>query len=130
MSQSSNGSSHRAAYNVLADQLAADGIDVEAVKSALKRQHIETPSWGYANSGTRFKAFAWPGAATTTQQKLDDAAMVQKMTGVAPTVAIHIPWDKPADNDYSAMAQYAIDRGVRIGEIGRASCRERVCLYV
>ena len=101
MSQSSNGSSHRAAYNVLADQLAADGIDVEAVKSALKRQHIETPSWGYANSGTRFKAFAWPGAATTTQQKLDDAAMVQKMTGVAPSVAIHIPWDKPADDDYA-----------------------------
>ena len=56
MSQSSNGSSHQAAYNVLADQLAADGIDVEALKSALKRQHIETPSWGYANSGTRFKA--------------------------------------------------------------------------
>jgi L-rhamnose isomerase / sugar isomerase len=117
MSQSSNGSSHRAAYNVLAEQLAAAGIDVEAVKSALKRQHIETPSWGYANSGTRFKAFAWPGAATTTQQKLDDAAMVQKMTGVAPTVAIHIPWDKPADNDYTAMAQYASDRGVRIGAV-------------
>ena len=96
MSQSLNGSSHQAAYEVLADQLSAAGIDVEAVKSALKRQQIETPSWGYANSGTRFKAFAWPGAATTTHQKLDDAAMVHKMTGVAPSVAIHIPWDKPA----------------------------------
>ena len=100
-------SSHQAAYNVLADQLAADGIDVEAVKVALKKQHIETPSWGYANSGTRFKAFAWPGAATTTRQKLDDAAMVNKMTGIAPTVALHIPWDKPEDNDYVAMRQYA-----------------------
>jgi L-rhamnose isomerase/sugar isomerase len=117
MSQLSNGSSHQAAYAVLADQLSATGIDVEAIKGALKRQHIETPSWGYANSGTRFKAFAWPGAATTTQQKLDDAAMVQRMTGVAPTVAIHIPWDKPADHDYAAMAQYAIDRGVRIGAV-------------
>ena len=56
----------RAAYELLAEQLTADGIDVAAVKTALKRQHIETPSWGYANSGTRFKVFAWPGAARTT----------------------------------------------------------------
>jgi hypothetical protein len=54
----------RAAYEVLVEQLTAEGIDVAAVKDALKHQHIETPSWGYANSGTRFKAFAWPGAAT------------------------------------------------------------------
>ena len=66
----------RAAYEVLVEQLTADGIDVAAVKDALKRQQIETPSRGYANSGTRFKAFAWPGAARTTQEKLDDAAMV------------------------------------------------------
>ncbi len=46
------------AYEVLVEDLTAKGIDVEAVKAALKRQHIETPSWGYANSGTRFKAFA------------------------------------------------------------------------
>jgi L-rhamnose isomerase/sugar isomerase len=98
---------HRAAYDVLAESLAAAGIDLEAVKAGLKRQHIETPSWGYANSGTRFKAFAWPGAATTTQEKLDDAAVVHRMTGIAPSVAIHIPWDKPADGDYVAMCQYA-----------------------
>lgn len=110
-------SNHRAAYNLLAETLTARGIDVEAVKSALKRQHIETPSWGYANSGTRFKAFPWPGAATTTQQKLDDAAMVHKMTGIAPSVAIHIPWDKPADDDYVAMCQYAEARGVAIGAV-------------
>jgi L-rhamnose isomerase/sugar isomerase len=110
-------SNHRAAYEVLVAQLTADGIDVEAVKSALKQQHIETPSWGYANSGTRFKAFAWPGAATTTRQKLDDAAMVNKMTGVAPTVAFHIPWDKPADNDYDAVRQYAASQGIGVGAI-------------
>jgi L-rhamnose isomerase/sugar isomerase len=110
-------SSHRAAYQILVDELSATGIDVEAVKNGLKQQHIETPSWGYANSGTRFKAFAWPGAATTTQQKLDDAAMVHKLTGVAPTVAIHIPWDKPADEDYTAMRQYAEARGVAIGAV-------------
>lgn len=109
-------SSHHAAYNILAESLSEQGLDVEAIKAALKRQHIETPSWGYANSGTRFKAFAWPGAATTTQQKLDDAAMVHKMTGIAPTVAVHIPWDKPKDNDYKAMGEYAW-LGIAIGAV-------------
>jgi L-rhamnose isomerase/sugar isomerase len=109
--------SHQVAYTVLAETLASRGIDVEAVKAALKKQQIETPSWGYANSGTRFKAFPWPGAATTTRQKLDDAAMVHKMTGIAPSVAVHIPWDKPEDNDYVAMCQYAEDQGIRIGAV-------------
>jgi len=95
----------------------ATAIDVEAVKAALKRQVIETPSWGYANSGTRFKAFPWPGAATTTRQKLDDAAMVHKMTGIAGSVAVHIPWDVPEDNDYVAMCQYAEEQGIRIGAV-------------
>ena len=108
---------HQVAYEVLAEQLTSSGVDVEAVKAALKRQHIETPSWGYANSGTRFKAFAWPGAATTTQEKLDDATMVHKMTGIAPSVAVHIPWDKPADEDYTAMRQYAEAQGITIGAV-------------
>jgi len=110
-------SSHQAAYNVLAESLTAQGIDVEQVKTAIKNHKIETPSWGYANSGTRFKAFPWPGAAVTTRQKMDDAAMVHKMTGIAPTVAIHIPWDKPEDGDYAAMRQYAAEQGVRIGAV-------------
>ena len=56
---------YQEAYQILAKQLAKQGIDVAAVKATLKGQQIETPSWGYANSGTRFKAFAWPGAAVT-----------------------------------------------------------------
>ena len=95
------------AYHLLAEQLEEYGININGVKDALKQQRIETPSWGYANSGTRFKAFPWPGAAVTTRQKIDDAAMVQRMTGIAPSVAIHIPWDKPEDGDYVAMRQYA-----------------------
>lgn len=105
------------AYQLLAGQLAQEGIDVEQVKTALKAQKIETPSWGYANSGTRFKAFAWPGAAVTAQEKLDDAALVHKLTGIAPTVALHIPWDTPADGDYRALAQYAHSRGVALGAV-------------
>jgi len=108
---------HRAAYDLLAESLESQGVDVIGVKEALKTQHIETPSWGYANSGTRFKAFAWPGAATTTRQKLDDAGMVHKMTGIAPSVAVHIPWDRPEDDDYVGMCQYAEERGVYIGAV-------------
>jgi len=108
---------HTAAYSALAEQLTAQGLDVQVVKAALKAQRVETPSWGYANSGTRFKTFPWPGAARTTREKLDDAATVHKFTAIAPSVAIHIPWDKPEDGDYAAMRQYAESRGVKIGAV-------------
>ena len=105
------------AYAVLVDDLVARGIDVEQVKGILRQQRIETPSWGYANSGTRFKSFPWPGAATTTTEKIDDAAMVHKMTGICPTVAVQIPWDRPADDDYGGMCRYAEAQGIRIGAV-------------
>ncbi len=108
---------HQAAYALLVEQLDQQGLDVEALKTAIKSHHIETPSWGYANSGTRFKAFAWPGAARSTQEKLDDAAMVHQMTGIASSVAIHIPWDKPDDGDYDAMRAYAEEQGIRVGAV-------------
>jgi L-rhamnose isomerase/sugar isomerase len=105
------------AYEILVEQLTREGIDVESVKTRLKTQHIETPSWGYANSGTRFKTFPHPGAARTTREKLDDAAMVHKLTGIAPSVAIHIPWDKPEDGDYNAMREYAQAQGITLGAV-------------
>src|SRR5690242_6016428 len=86
-----------------------------AVKAALKTQAVETPSWAYGNSGTRFKVFAQPGVPRTPQEKLDDAAKVHEYTGVAPTVALHIPWDKV--DDYGALARYAEDQGVKLGAI-------------
>ena len=98
-----------------AQRLEAQGRNLKEVKDALKRQAIETPSWGYGNSGTRFKTFPWPGAARTVEEKLDDAAMVHKLTGVAPSVALHIPWDKT--DDYAALTRYAADRGIRLGAI-------------
>ena len=104
-------------YAALCEDITANGLEVNAIKTALKAQHIETPSWGYANSGTRFKAFAWPGAARTTREKLDDAAMVHAMTGIAPSVAVHIPWDKPEDGDYAGMCQYAESKGITIGAV-------------
>jgi L-rhamnose isomerase/sugar isomerase len=104
-------------FEHFADLLSREGIDVSAILETLKTQSIETPSWGYANSGTRFKNFTWPGAARTTRQKIDDAAMVHKMTGIASSVAIHIPWDKPEDGDYVAFRQYAEEQGIRIGAV-------------
>lgn len=107
----------RKEYDLLAEKMTNEGVDIEAIKQSLKQQVIETPSWGYANSGTRFQAFPWEGAAVTTRQKLDDAAMVNEMTGIAPSVALHIPWDTPEDGDYKAMRQYAESRGIRLGAI-------------
>ncbi|MDZ4765814.1 MAG: L-rhamnose isomerase [Chloroflexota bacterium] len=102
-------------YDALAEQLTARGVNVDAVKDKLKRQHIETPSWGYANSGTRFKTFAWKGAARSIHEKLADAGYIHKLTGVAPSVAIHIPWDKT--DDYAALPQIAAQHGVTIGAV-------------
>ncbi|MDQ0809392.1 L-rhamnose isomerase/sugar isomerase [Streptomyces sp. B3I7] len=89
--------------------------ELAAVKAALKTQAIETPSWAYGNSGTRFKVFAQPGVPRDPREKLDDAAKVHEFTGAAPTVALHIPWDRV--DDYAALARHAEDRGVRIGAI-------------
>jgi len=87
----------------------------ERVLEALRQQRVETASWAYANSGTRFKVFSQPGVPRTPQEKIDDAATVHRFTGVAPTVALHIPWDRV--DDYAGLARYATDRGVAIGAI-------------
>jgi L-rhamnose isomerase / sugar isomerase len=85
------------------------------VKAALKTQHIETPSWGYGNSGTRFKTFAAPGAARNVWEKLEDAALIHQLTGIAPSVAIHIPWDKA--DDWEKLKRYAKELGIQIGAV-------------
>ena len=89
--------------------------DVTAVKSSLRGQRIELPSWAFGNTGTRFKVFAQPGVPRTPQEKIDDAAQVHAFTGVAPSVAVHIPWDKVGD--YAELAAYARDRGVAVGTV-------------
>ncbi|MHB9031637.1 MAG: L-rhamnose isomerase [Anaerolineae bacterium] len=108
-------STWKAAYQVMEDTLTSRGVDIAALKAALKSQWIETPSWGYADSGTRFKVFRQAGAARTTQEKLQDAAQVHKYTGIAPSVAMHIPWDKV--DDYAALSAYAASLGLKLGAI-------------
>ncbi|MFD1543261.1 L-rhamnose isomerase [Nonomuraea guangzhouensis] len=85
------------------------------IKDQLRQQRIETPSWAYGNSGTRFKVFAQQGVPRDPYEKLADAAQVHRYTGVAPTVALHIPWDKV--DDYADLARHATEQGVTIGAI-------------
>ncbi|MGC5014545.1 L-rhamnose isomerase [Streptosporangium sp. DT93] len=85
------------------------------IKDSLRAQVIETPSWAYGNSGTRFKVFAQRGVPRDPFEKLADAARVHAFTGVAPRVALHIPWDRV--DDYAALAAHASGLGVRIGAI-------------
>jgi L-rhamnose isomerase/sugar isomerase len=85
------------------------------VLDRLRRLEIETPSWGYGNSGTRFHVYPWPGAARTVWEKLADAALVHELTGVCPSVAIHVPWDRV--DDWGELRRYAEGLGIRIGAV-------------
>jgi L-rhamnose isomerase/sugar isomerase len=76
---------------------------------------VELPSWGFVNTGTRFRVFPQPGVPRTVFEKIDDAATVKRYTGIAGTVALHIPWDRV--DDYQSLAAYAAERGLRIGGI-------------
>ncbi|MBM3290087.1 MAG: hypothetical protein FJY92_08050, partial [Candidatus Hydrogenedentes bacterium] len=89
--------------------------DLSAIKDRIARHHIETPSWAYGNSGTRFKVFAQDGVPRNPFEKMEDAAAVHRYTGVAPSVAIHIPWDRV--DDFAALNAHAKQLGVRVGAI-------------
>jgi L-rhamnose isomerase/sugar isomerase len=90
-------------------------VDVEEVTSRLDRLQIELPSWAFGNSGTRFKVFTQPGAPRTPEEKISDAAQVHHVTGSAPSVALHIPWDRV--EDYDKLRRFAEDLGLRLGTI-------------
>ncbi|WP_182525354.1 L-rhamnose isomerase [Nocardioides dongkuii] len=81
----------------------------------LEGQAIELPSWAFGNSGTRFKVFGTPGTPRSVEEKISDAATVHRFTGLAPKVALHIPWDRV--EDYAALRAYAEQQGVALGTI-------------
>ena len=76
---------------------------------------IETPSWGYGDSGTRFGVFPQPGRPRDVYEKIDDAAEVHRLTGTAGAVALHFPWD--AVSDYGALRAHIEARGLRVGAV-------------
>ncbi len=85
---------------------------------ALDSFAVEVPSWGFANTGTRFGKFIQPAAATTTPEKIADAGQVNKFTGCCPTVAMHVLWDFAGGcADVASVKAAATSAGVRIGAI-------------
>ena len=80
-----------------AGRRATGRLDVWEAQDTAKRSKSGAPAGGYGKGGTRFKVLSWPGAARNIYEKLDDAAYINKLTGVAPSVAIHIPWDQVKD---------------------------------
>lgn len=81
----------------------------------LEQQAIELPSWAFANSGTRFRVFGQAGVPRDPFEKIADAAQVHKATALAPTVALHIPWDKV--EDYAKLREHAEGLGVGLGTV-------------
>ena len=90
-------------------------ISTEELFKQLDQQAIELPSWAFGNSGTRFRVFGSAGVPRDPFEKLADAAQVHKYSGIAPSVALHIPWDK-VDN-YSALRTHAENLGIKLGTI-------------
>ncbi len=74
---------------------------------------IEIPSWGFMNTGTRFRVWQHPGTPRTVEEKIDDAATVHRYTGIARTVALHIPWDK--SDDYTGLLEYMNSKDLGVG---------------
>jgi len=85
------------------------------ILATLEKQAIELPSWAFGNSGTRFRVFPTPGTPRDAFEKIADAAEVHRLTGLAPSVALHIPWDLV--DDFGVLRRHAEDLGVRLGTI-------------
>jgi len=90
-------------------------MDRESAMRALDDLAIEVPSWAYGNSGTRFKVFAQQGVPRDPFEKVSDAAVVSRLTGSVPSVALHIPWDRV--DDFEVLAKHAREEGIALGTI-------------
>src|SRR6185503_12112366 len=94
----------------------ATGAD--RIGSALNTFQIELPSWGFANTGTRFGKFLQPAAASTIEEKFSDAGQVHALTGACPTIALHVLWDLPeGQGSVAEVNRLAACYGVRPGSI-------------
>ena len=92
-------------YDDLARSVANRGVNLEDVEERLRAQRVETPSWGYGDTGTRFAVFPQKGVPRDAFEKMADAAQVHGLTGICPSVAIHIPWDRV--DDYGELKGHA-----------------------
>src|SRR5437868_11700891 len=95
-----------------------DASTSDQVFAALETFRIELPSWGFANTGTRFRKFIQAAAATTTEEKFSDAGQVHLLTGTCPTIALHVLWDFPNGvNSTHDIQKFSERSGVRAGSI-------------
>jgi L-rhamnose isomerase / sugar isomerase len=104
-----------AMFRLLKESWAERGIDLDAVARQAMELRIETPSWAYANCGTRFGVVKDPAAPRTAYEKVSDAAQVHRFTGITPAVAVHVLWD--AVPDWADLQAHAVREGIRIGAI-------------
>src|SRR5437660_12740133 len=101
-----------------------------AVHRALDGFRIELPSWGFANTGTRFGKFVQPAAAVTIEEKFSDAGQVHALTGICPTVALHVLWDLPDGLGSAPEVGKLADRyGVRPGSINPNLFQDQIYKY-
>ncbi len=108
----------------------SDTKRTDKVIEALDRFHIELPSWGFANTGTRFGKFMQPAAASTTEEKFADAGQVHRWTGVCPTIALHVLWDLPGGvADVPAVQAIAATHGLRAGAINPNVFQDQIYKY-
>jgi L-rhamnose isomerase / sugar isomerase len=108
-------STNEHSHDALAVRMSNTGVDVAGAEERLRSQKVETPSWGYGDTGTRFAVFPQRGVPRDPFEKMADAAQVHALTGVCPSVAIHIPWDRV--DDYGELKSHAESLGLRIGAV-------------
>ena len=95
-----------------------------SITDQLAGQVIELPSWAFGNSGTRFKVFTTPGTPRSVEEKIADAAQVNALTGLAPKVALHIPWDLV--DDFTELRRYAEGLGLSLGTVNSNTFQDDV----
>jgi L-rhamnose isomerase / sugar isomerase len=106
------------------------GHQRDAVAAALESFQIELPSWGFANTGTRFGKFLQPAAAMTIEEKLSDAGQVHHWTGVCPMVALHVLWDfREGVAGAPEVRRLAEQYGVRAGSINPNVFQDQIYKY-
>jgi L-rhamnose isomerase/sugar isomerase len=103
------------AFKAFEERQKERGIALRTVFAGLDDLKVELPSWGFGDSGTRFKVFQKTGVPRNVFEKFDDAALVNKLTGFCPSVAVHIPWDKL--DDYGKLKKHAATLGLKVGAV-------------
>jgi L-rhamnose isomerase/sugar isomerase len=110
-------------YAALGARLARDGVEIDSITDAVAHFHVALPSWGVGTGGTRFARFPGPGEPSNVFDKLDDCAVVNRLSGATPTVSLHFPWDRPSDP--AALRQYADTLGLGFDAVNSNTFQDR-----